>query len=97
MIFHGISLYQRWGFMTDTRNYPNAFPGVSQNHHDYCSVEFIEFILSWAIASLALCCGRMARNVHGYDATKDIHFVSGHMDSCRWANFEFLSISAITK
>ena len=34
MIFHGISWYQMWVFMTDTRNYPNAFPGVSQDHHD---------------------------------------------------------------
>ena len=38
-IFHGTSLYQRWAFMTDTRNCPNAFPGVSQDHHDYVSID----------------------------------------------------------
>ena len=32
-----------WVFMTDTRNYTNAFPGVSHDHHDYPGVVDFQF------------------------------------------------------
>ena len=54
-IFKDIWRHQRRAFMTDTRNYPNALPGVSHDHHDYLDVMYCRPMITEKVFGSKIC------------------------------------------